>query len=483
MNTIFLLISVQALMGAFDNLWHHEWQARLPHRRSARYELSLHAAREALYGTLFVALAWWQWRGVWALALAVLLVAELVITLADFLEEDRSRTLPPLERLLHTLLTASYGLLVALLAPQLWAWWQLPTALHWAPHGWASWLLTAYGVGVGAWCVRNAIAVIRLGRPQAVVDLTTSASGHQTTTVLITGATGFVGHALVEDLLRSGHRVIALARDVRQARLQWKEWGARMWVVDDLSSIPNEARIHAAVHLAGARVLGMPWTRARRQQLLGSRLDTAASLSRLLQRLEQRPQVVVSASAVGYYGACPPGAECTESSPPHPGEFQSDLCAAIEHEVLRLGVLGVRVVCLRFGVVLGASGGAYPVLALSSKLGLGAVLGSGQQAAPWVHLHDAVGLIRFAMKNGDLKGPVNAVAPQSVTQGEFARAMAASFRRRVRLQVPAWLLKGVAGEMSTLLLDGQLVSARKATSAGYRFRCATLQSALTDLAT
>ncbi len=482
MNTIFLLISVQALMGAFDNLWHHELQARLPQRPSARYELTLHAAREAIYGVLFIGLAWWQWQGALALLLAALLVAELFITLADFLEEDRSRTLPPFERVLHTLLTISYGLLLALVTPVLWAWWQWPTAWVFAPHGWASWLLTAYGVGVWAWSARNVAAVLALGRPIAAPLGDTRYQSRTASTVLVTGATGFVGQALVQDLLDNGYRVIAMARDLRQARLQWKEWGEQLWVVDDLAAIPNEARIHAVVHLAGARVLGIPWTRARRKLLISSRVETTAALGQLMRRLEQRPDVLVSASAVGYYGVCEASLVCTEASPPKTGEFQSDLCVAIEHEPLRLGALGVRVVCLRFGVVLGPGGGAYPLQALASRFGLGAVLGSGQQAAPWVHLQDAVGLIRFAIRHQELSGPVNAVAPHEVNQTEFVQTLAASFGRRVWLGLPAWLLRCAAGEMSTLLLDGQQAVAHKALSAGYRFRHRSLSSALTTLA-
>ena len=134
MNTIFLLLSVQAVMGAFDNLWHHELEARLPQRISARYELALHAAREAIYGIVFFGLAWFEWRGAFAALLAALLVIELGITLADFLEEDRTRRLPPFERVLHTVLTISYGLFLGLMAPVLWAWVQAGGP-WWVPQG------------------------------------------------------------------------------------------------------------------------------------------------------------------------------------------------------------------------------------------------------------------------------------------------------------------------------------------------------------
>lgn len=117
MDIVFIVLTVQALMGAFDNLWHHEWSARLPQRTSARHELLLHAAREAIYGVLFLGFAWVQWQGWWVLLPTALLAVEIVITAADFLEEDRSRRLPPAERVLHTLLAVSYGVLVGVIAP------------------------------------------------------------------------------------------------------------------------------------------------------------------------------------------------------------------------------------------------------------------------------------------------------------------------------------------------------------------------------
>jgi hypothetical protein len=483
MNTIFLLLSIQAALGAFDNLWHHELEARLPQRTSARYELSLHAAREAIYGVVFFGLAWFEWRGAFAAVLAALLLIELGITLADFLEEDRTRRLPPFERVLHTVLTISYGLFLGLIAPVLWAWVQQPTAMVLAPHGWVSWLFTAYAVGVWAWSLRNTLAAIKLYRtalPAQPSARHTHGLQPQPAT-LVTGATGFVGSALVADLVRDGQRVIVLTRDALQARASF---GPGVWVVDTLDAIPSETTIDAVVNLAGARVLGMPWTQARRRQLLTSRVDTTVAVVSLMRRLQKAPRVLVSASAVGFYGASPNASmePLDETAPPRPGEFQSDLCAAIEHEARRAEALGVRVVRMRFGVVLGHGGGAYPMQALSARLGLGAVLGDGRQPAPWVHLADAVGLVRFAMAHQYLQGPVNAVAPDAVTQVTFARALAESFGRRAWLRMPGWPLRAMLGEMRTLLLDGQNAVPSKALTLGYGFVHPRLSGALEDLA-
>ena len=148
MNAVFLVLAFQVVLGGFDNLWHHELQARLPHTPGARRELSLHAAREAIYAVVFAGLAWFEWHGAAAWALAGLLAVEVVITLADFLEEDRTRRLPPLERLLHTVLTLSYGVFVALLAPVLAGWARLEPGLVRVSHGGVSWALSAASAGV-----------------------------------------------------------------------------------------------------------------------------------------------------------------------------------------------------------------------------------------------------------------------------------------------------------------------------------------------
>ena len=161
-------------------------------------------------------------------------------------------------------------------------------------------------------------------------------------------------------------------------------------------------------------------------------MGVTAAVVDLMRRLQQRPRVLVSASAVGFYGASPRRVvrAARRARPARPGQFQSDLCAAIEHEARRAEALGVRVVRMRFGVVLGRGDGAYPMLALSARLGLGAVLGSGRQPAPWIHLDDAVGLLRFALADGGLAGP-STPSRRTPDQADFARALAASFGRRV----------------------------------------------------
>jgi uncharacterized protein (TIGR01777 family) len=316
-----------------------------------------------------------------------------------------------------------------------------------------------------------------------------SASGAVAGAILVTGGTGFIGSALVRDLRAEGRRVIVLSRDPARARARLGEGVA---VVGRLDELPASTDLDGIVNLAGARVIGLPWTDARRRELRDSRLGVIDAVRGLMNRLARRPPVLVGASAVGWYGALPvadrpPGAPPAgevqdEGAPPRPGQFQSDLCMAIEEALQRAEAPGVRVVRLRPGIVLGRGGGAYPQLALGARLGFGSVLGSGRQAAPWVHLQDALGLIRFALAHPTLAGPVNVVAPDLRTQAEFARAMAASFGRSVWLHTPAAVLRLALGEMSELLVEGQNIVSRVALDAGYVFRHPTMAGAFADLA-
>jgi uncharacterized protein (TIGR01777 family) len=421
-------------------------------------------------------LGWWAWHGVLALGMAAILVVEIAITLADFLEEDRTRQLPAFERWLHTVLTVCYGLFVGLMAPQLLIWWQQPTAVVPASRGLTSWVLSVFAIGVWVWSLRNALAVRRLGRE---VPAHMPPMARHAPAVLVTGGTGFVGRALIALLRSQGRRLIVLTRDVRQARLQFD---ADITAIDSLDDIAPETRIGAIVHLAGARVLGRPWTRARRRELIESRTQLLEDLHRLVGRLEQRPSVLIAASAVGYYGVPEPSLPCDETTGAMPGVFQSELCAAAEHESLRIETLGLRVVRMRFGMILGQGDGAYPMQALAAQMGLASRLGHGRQPMPWIHLNDAVGLIDWALRGVDVRGAINPVAPEFCSQCQFAKALAASKGRHAWLRVPAAPLRWLAGEMSTLLLDGQRVLPRRALEGGYVFHFAKLDEALTALA-
>jgi uncharacterized protein (TIGR01777 family) len=478
MNLLFALITVQAVMGAFDNVWHHEIKERLPAKRAAARDTALHAVREFLYGLIFFALAWYEWRGAWAVLLAALIVAEIPITLADFVVEDRTRRLPALERVLHTVLAINLGLVLAVLAPIMLDWWRAPTAVVSVDYGAYSWLLTLFGAGVFAWSVRNALAVLRHRRPPEWVR-DPIVAGEKTVaarTVLISGATGFVGGHLVRRLVARGDTVIVYTRDADHAL---DRFGPHVHIVTNLDVIEPTARLDAIVNLAGARILGIPWTRGRRRTLINSRVQTTRALVDLCARLEKPPRVFVSASAIGYYGVR--GEQrLDEQSPPQP-IFQSVLCQQWEEAAVAAEAIGARVVRLRFGLVFGRNGGALPSLALPVRLGLGAVLGNGKQWVSWIHIDDLTRLIEFALDKPSVRGALNAVAPSPATHLQVQHTLARTLRRPMWLRVPAFVVRAAMGEMSQRLVDGQRVVPRRALASGFVFRHPDLRAALDHL--
>ncbi len=468
MTTILILLSLQGLLGALDTLWHHEISAHLPTRTSAAEELALHAAREAIYAVVFLSLAWLTWHGIWAMVLAGLLLTEIVITLKDFLVEDRTRRLAPTERVLHTVMAIGIGVILAAFAPILAGWAGRPTAFVLVQYGPLSWLMTLLGLGVLAWAVRDGLAVRSLGAGERPTAIETNGR-----TVLITGATGFIGTALVAHLQRLAYRVIVLARDPLQARAQF---GASVVVLDQLGQLPAETRLHAVVNLAGASIAAGPWTRGRRRTLLDSRLQVTRGLLALIARLETRPGVLINASAVGFYGdrADQP---LDEDAGPAPG-FMSELCRTWEEEAVKAEAQGVRVCRLRLGLVFDWRGGILPTLALPAMFGMGAVLGTGRQWMAWVHLDDVLRVISAAIEDDRYQGPINVVGAELATQAQFTRALAFTLGRPQWLRVPALPIRLALGELSDLLLASQRVRPRRLAELGFEFRKGDLESAL-----
>ncbi len=474
--TLLTLLTIQSLLGAFDNLWHHELSEDLRHRPSARTELALHTGREFLYAVIFAGLAWYRWQGNWAWVFVTLLGIEIVITLTDFVIEDQTRRLPAFERVLHTVLAINFGALIALLAPELLAWAAAPTALAPTRYGIWSLVMTVFSLGVLAWAVLDLTAVVRLGVPSWQRQPLRQGEKAEPKTILVTGATGFVGSAVTRALIRRGDHVVALSRDPAKAR---DRFGPLVEITGSLDAIPAGRRIDGIVNLAGAPIAAGWWTPARQAVLLGSRLDATDALLALIRRLEHRPEVLISASAIGYYGER--GDEpLTETAAPQP-IFMSELCHAWENRAARAEALGLRVCRLRIGLVLGRDGGAAKPLALASRLGLGAVMGSGRHWVSWIHLADLVRLIAFALDRSDLAGPINAVAPEPVRQADFAQSLAHAFGRKARLTVPAGALQLGLGELAQLFLGSQRVLPDAAQKAGFLFRFPAIAPAFVDL--
>lgn len=294
-----------------------------------------------------------------------------------------------------------------------------------------------------------------------------------TPTILVTGGTGFIGRHLCRALLARGAKLILWRH---RSALPDALRGAESVVA--LHDIPSDRRIDAVVNLAGARILGPPWTAGRRRLLMESRIGTTNALVRWISQRAQRPEVLVSASAVGYYGVR--GDErLDESAPPQP-VFQSEICRLWEEAALLSTEHGVRCVLPRFGVVLGRDGGALQSFALPARLGLAAVMGNGRQGFPWIHLDDAVALLLWSLDH-DIRGAVNAVAPDLVSQREFQSALCGTLRRPLWLRIPAWPVRLALGEMSQLLVDGQFVEPARALGSGFTFSHPQLRGALSNL--
>lgn len=296
-------------------------------------------------------------------------------------------------------------------------------------------------------------------------------------TITVTGASGFLGTALIRHLLAGGHSLRVLGRSRRglPAVVSFSPW-------DALSEEPPAATLHGAnavIHLAGEPV-AQRWSPEAKRRIRESRSGGTRRLVEVLSRSRVRPETLISASAVGFYGSR--GNEIlTESSAPGAG-FLSEVCQEWEAAARRAADFGVRVVVLRFGVVLGP-GGALQKMMLPFRLGLGGPLGSGRQWMPWVHLDDVVGLIQFALSRPDLHGAFNATAPNPVQNADFARSLGRALKRPAVLPVPSAALRLLYGEMAEILLASQRALPERALAAGYHHRYENLDAALREVLT
>jgi uncharacterized protein len=291
--------------------------------------------------------------------------------------------------------------------------------------------------------------------------------------ILISGASGLAGTALVRVLRAQGHRVTRLIRpgSVPSAGdIAWDPLAATI----DVSAMEDA---DAVVHLSGASIAQGRWTPARKAVLRSSRIDTTRVLVDALSSLRQKPRVFVCASAIGCYGDR--GDEILTESSAIGTDFLSLVVRDWEAEATRAEIAGIRTVLLRFGVILSAEGGALPQMLMPFKFGLGGRLGSGKQWMSWIALEDAVGIICSAIANENLAGPLNAVSPNPLTNADFTRIAATVLHRPAIFAAPAFALRIALGEMAdTLLLASQRVLPECLLPAGYTFRLENLRTAL-----
>jgi uncharacterized protein len=293
--------------------------------------------------------------------------------------------------------------------------------------------------------------------------------------VLITGASGLIGSALTESLEAQGHRVTRVVRSAaRDGEVRWDPTTGTIYT----SQLNGHT---AAIHLAGEPV-AVRWTAAKKARILASRVQGTRLLSASLAELEQPPAVLVCASAIGFYGDRP-GETLTEESVQGRG-FLPQVVSAWEAAADPARAAGIRVVHLRFGIVLSGRGGALPRMLLPFRLGLGGPLGSGNQFVSWVALDDAVGAIIHAIEHDEVDRPLNVVSPRAVTSREFARALGRVLRRPAFCRVPACVIRLMLGEMgSELLLSSTHPIPDRLVASGFAFRYSNLDDALRHVLT
>lgn len=295
--------------------------------------------------------------------------------------------------------------------------------------------------------------------------------------IVLAGATGFLGRPLTEALAADGHELVGLTRKPRDGGFREVAWQP------DGTAGPWAAEIDGAdvvVNLAGESIADGRWTAERKRALRDSRLRSTGSLVAAIDSAARRPALLLSSSAVGYYG--PRGDERVDETTPPGDDFLSHLSVEWEAAAQAASGRGTRVVRLRTGLVLERDGGALAAMLTPFKLGVGGPLGTGRQFWPWIHRHDWIALVRFLIARPDAEGAINATAPEPVTNEVFSRTLARVLGRPSLFRAPAFALRLAMGEMAdALLLTGQRVMPRRALELGYRFQYTQLEPALTAI--
>lgn len=291
--------------------------------------------------------------------------------------------------------------------------------------------------------------------------------------ILISGASGPVGAALVPFLKTQGHTVIRLVRTSARGQDQILWDPARPLSPDSVSGFD------AVIHLAGESIVGR-WTAGKKQRILDSRTQGTSHLAEAAAKAAQRPRVFISASAVGYYGDR--GDEILRENSPSGGGFAAEICRQWEASTQPAANAGIRTAQMRLGVVMSADGGALPKMLPPFRLGLGGRLGSGHQWWSWVAVQDVVGAIDYVLNHDELQGPVNTVAPNPVSNAEFTTTLASVLERPAIFPMPAFAVRLIFGQMGTeLFLASQRVEPAKLAATGYKFQYLELRKTLEDI--
>lgn len=295
--------------------------------------------------------------------------------------------------------------------------------------------------------------------------------------VLVTGGSGFIGQHLCRRLAAHGHELIVLTRKPRRASKVLPE---ECRLINTLDDIADDETIDGIINLSGESLFAGRWTERRKKVLFSSRVGVTEGLVGLVKRLQRKPAVMVSGSAVGFYGDSD-NAELTEESSARKRDFGYLLCDAWEQAARPVARQGVRLCLIRTGIVLGRDGGMLSTLLPAYRLGLGAMLGDGNQWLSWIHIDDMVAVLVRALETPGVEGVFNACAPAPVTQREFNKTLAHTVKRPALVRVPSVALRVGLGEQSGMLLGGQRVYPRRLEQQGFIFRFPDLKSALAHL--
>ena len=294
--------------------------------------------------------------------------------------------------------------------------------------------------------------------------------------ILITGGTGFIGKKLCRFLLDKNHKLTVLSRNPNKVP---SLCGESVQAITKISQLSSSDSFDAIINLAGEGIADTRWTETRKQILLDSRINTTKQLVAYIKRANKKPEVLISGSAVGYYGN-QGSKKLNEKSTPRE-EFSHKLCAEWEAAALEAEQLSVRVCIIRTGLVIGNDGGFLQRLLLPFKLGLGGPMGDGKQWMSWIHRTDLIAIIGTLLESKTLQGFFNGTSPEPVTNAEFSQTLGKVLNRPAFLPVPAFVLKILLGEMAELLLGGQRVLPVQLEKAGFNFQFKALEQALRDV--
>lgn len=299
--------------------------------------------------------------------------------------------------------------------------------------------------------------------------------------IVVSGGTGFIGRALCRSLVQHGMSVTVLSRDLPHAKAVLDS-AIRVVKWDAVMSGPWENELDGAsavINLAGEPIAAGRWTPKRKQLLVDSRVNATRLLVQAIARCSNKPRILISASGIGFYGTSVDRVFDERNGPG--SDFLAQLCVVWEGAALAAQVSGVRVVCLRNGMVLEKDGGALAKMLPPFRAFVGGPIAAGTQWLSWIHRADLIGLIEWALTNATVSGPVNAVAPEPVTMRDFCRILGKVLHRPSWLPVPKFALRLAFGELASVMTTGQRVTPKVALDEGYQFRFPRLDSALKSI--